>query len=172
MLAALLSTAALVAACSGSPAIGPLDGLGPAPWQCVTRPAGQPVTLGYYDLRNNGTSAVTILSVRLPPGTRRLIMTKAWLVPIDHDPIGSGWPWPPATQPAWRQRRPAVGAVIRPGQILDLVFGLTRTSGRSGQSGGVVVTYSSGAARYVLGGSVALMVSQDCYTEPRPWNGT
>jgi hypothetical protein len=132
---------------------------------------GQPVTLGFYALRNNGISAVTILSISLPAGARRLTMTRAWLVPIDDNPIGSGWPWPPATQPAWRLRRPAVGAVIRPRQILDLVFGLTRTSGRAGQSSGVVVTYSSGAAQYVLDGSVALMVSQNCYAEPSPWNG-
>jgi len=55
---------------------------------------------------------------------------------------------------------------------LNLVFGLTLTSGRAGQSSGAVITYSSAAARHVLDDAVSIMVSQDCFAEPRPWNGT
>jgi hypothetical protein len=109
---------------------------------------------------------------------RRLTVTRAWVVPIWHDPkngdydlIGAGWPWPPVSQPAWPQHEPAIGAVIRPGHDLNLVFGLTRTSGSEGHSGGAIVTYTSGGTTYVVDESIAYMVAQDCFTQPEPWNG-
>jgi hypothetical protein len=142
---------------------------GPNP-QCFTQPADKPVTSRYYDLRNNGTSPVTVLSVSLPPGARRLTRTKARLVPIDSSQIGPGWPLA-ADYPAHlaapavghRRRHPArpdAGARIR----TDANVRPRRPVGWHRHY------YSSGPAHYVLDGPVALMVSQNCYAEPSPWN--
>jgi hypothetical protein len=134
------------------------------------------MALGDYDLHNSGNQNVTIISATLP-GVHRLTVTRAWVVPVYHDPKNGNWlligtaHWPPGG-PQWPQRRPAIGAVIRPGHDLNLVFGLTRTSGTEGHSGGAIVTYSSGGAQYVFHGSIAYMVAQDCFTQPGPWNGS
>jgi hypothetical protein len=87
-------------------------------------------------------------------------------VPIYHDPktgnselIGVGWPYPPTSQPAWPQRRPAIGAVIKPGQNLNLVFGLIRTTGSSGRSDGPVVGYTANGSQYTIHEAVSLLLA-------------
>jgi hypothetical protein len=66
------------------------------------------------------------------------ITTKAWLMPIYHDVKEGNWdvagvafPYPPTKWPEWSHRQSAIGAVIRPGQDLNLIFGMTRTWARS-----------------------------------------
>lgn len=172
---ALLAAAALLAACSSAP--GPLgpDPAGPS-YQCVPGKIGHAVTIGEYDLHNTSKTLVTIVSITLP-GVHRLTVTKPYLAPVYHDPkngdwdlIGAGGPWPPTTQPTWPEHRLAVGAVIRPGQDMNLVYGLARTSGREGYTGAAIVTYTAGRWTYVLYESLDMMVSQNCFAEPSPWN--
>jgi hypothetical protein len=162
--------AALLVACSSAP--GPLGDGGTDGTQCMAAQQGQPVTTGLYTLTNSGSARATIQSVGLP-GARGLAATKMWLVPIYRDPktgnfldLGAGFPYPPAYSAAarwsWAKRRPAVGATIKPGQDLNLVFGLTRTTTKSGRSPGPVITYSAGGPSYIVAMKTSLVVAGNC----------
>ena len=169
-----LSAAALLAACS-STGTGPLGDGGTPGEQCMGFPQGRPVTTGIYDLRNTGTAAVTIQSVTLP-GAHGLRKTKAWLVPIGHTPgqanngggilVGAGWPYPPSftalVRSVWAKRRPAVGATIKPGQDLNLVFGLTRTTAKAGKSDGPAIWYTASGSSYTVNEKTSLVVAARC----------
>lgn len=170
MLLGALSTAALLAACCSSP--GPLGAGGTDGTQCMGYREGHPVTVGIYDLSNSGTSPVTIQGITLP-ALHGMTMTKSWLVPLYHDPkngnwvdVGAGSPYPPTTSPQWGQQRPAIGGVIKAGQDLTLVFGLTRTSARAGKSDGPAITYTANGASYTVREKTSLIVAANCRTEP------
>jgi len=169
-----LSVAALLAACSSDPGPGPLGNGGTPGQQCMAFTEGQPVTTGIYDLHNTGSSPVTVTSVTLPDA-HGLTMTKAWLVPIGHSPgsgrvggmlVGAGWPYPPSftklVRSVWAQRRPAVGATIKPGQDLNLVFGLTRTTAKAGKSSGPLIAYTTGGLSYTVAEQTTLEVAAKC----------
>jgi hypothetical protein len=168
LLGALSAAMALLAGCSRS--AGPLGNGGTNGQQCIAYTEGQPVTAGLYELHNTDTSPVTVQNVSLPSSVHGLRMTKAWLVPIYRDPksgdwvdVGVGAPYPPTSAPEWAKRRPAVGAVIEPGQNLNLVFGLTRTSARVGRSAGPAIDYTVGGASYTLREAVSLIVAGRCF---------
>jgi hypothetical protein len=118
--------------------------------------------MGIYTLDNSGTSPVTVTSVTLP-AAHGLAMTRSWLVPIYHDPrngnyvpIGVTADYPPiakadvAIDPEWRNRVPAAGATIRPGQTLNLVFGLIRTTPKVGRSDGPLISYTADRNSYTV----------------------
>lgn len=171
LLGALAAVTALLAGCSSSP--GPLGSGGTDGTQCATYREGQPVTIGLYVFQNAGTSPVTVQSVSLPSDAHGLRMTSAWLVPMYHDPkngntdtIGVGWPYPPSTRPMWPQRRPAVAGVVGPGQTLNLVFGLIRTSAHNGTSAGPTVVYTANGNTYTMQMAVSLVASANCDAQP------
>jgi hypothetical protein len=157
LLGALLATAALLAACSSG---------GPPPLKtggfaaggggiCAPGALGQKITDGYVLLYNSSTSAVTVTSVKLPPPSRGLAMTKAWLTPLWKSPSGglnyAGDPdYPPITWGAWPERQPIPGAVIKPHQELNLIFGAWRTAPRIGRTAGPVITYTASGNTYTL----------------------
>jgi hypothetical protein len=156
MLSAAL--AFLAAACSDSPGAGPLgDGGLKAVW-CASGTKGVTVAMGVYALRNDGSSSITIRAVTLPKLVR-LTMTKAYLVPIRNKTLIGEASWPPKA-PAWQQRQPAIGGTIKPGQTLNLVFGLTMTTSRGGYSSGPLIIYSAGANAYSMQEQTALTVGQ------------
>jgi hypothetical protein len=158
LLGALLATAALLAACSSDGPPPPLqtggfaaDGGG----ICAPGALGQKITDGYVLLYNSSTSPVTVTSVKLPPSSRGLAISKAWLTPQWKSPSGSlnyaGDPdYPPITWGAWPQRQQIPGAVIRPHQTLNLIFGAWRTAPRIGRTVGPVITYTSSGDTYAL----------------------
>jgi hypothetical protein len=171
-LGALLVTAALLAACSGD-GPGPLGDGGDPGQQCMPWAQGHPTGVGLYPLANSGSAPVTLKSVTLgsPHG---LTITRAWLTPIDGNAggggtlIGVGWPWPlslargwgsQAVRWAWARREPAAGAVIKPREDLNLVFGLTRTIARNGYSGGPVITYTANGSTYTVREQTTLEVA-------------
>ena len=167
MLLGALSVAALLAACSNSDP-GPLGSGGVKGKQCSLGRIGVPITMGIYELHNTGTSAVTVKTVTLP-SAHGLTMTKAWLVPIGQTggggtlDVGAGWPYPPSftaiVRSVWAQRRPAVGnTTIKPGQDLNLVFGLTRTMGSVGKSDGPAITYAAAGSTYTVQEKTSLVV--------------
>lgn len=170
-LGALLVTAALLVGCAGA-GPGPLGDGGDPGQQCMPQAQGQPTTVGLYDLDNNGSSPVALKSVRLG-SPRGLTMTSAWLTPIYHNGaetvlVGVSWPWPPslsrgsgsaAVRWAWVRRIPAVGAIIKPHQDLNLVFGLTRTIASNGYSGGPVVTYTANGNAYTVREATTLEIT-------------
>jgi hypothetical protein len=177
-----LAAAALLASCSSDP--GPLgDGGTPgvvdqhmqrlAGQQCMDFQGfspGTPLTTGIYELDNTGTAAATIQSVTLP-GAHRLRMTKAWLVPITQTDggtldVGAGFSYPPsfpkAVRDVWARRVPAVGATIKPGHGLNLVFGLIWAGGRAGLSGGPVIAYAACGSSYTVSEQVTLEIAAKC----------
>jgi hypothetical protein len=159
-LGALLATAALLSACSNGP--GPLGDGGVQAEQCVPARQGQTITMGIYALGNKTNSTVTVRSVRLgsPHG---LAMTRAWMTPIFHTTlIGAVLSWPPVSR-AWAERKRATGAVIKPFQHLNLVFGLTRTSAKTGRSGGPVLVYTADHNTYTLTENTSLIVAARCF---------
>lgn len=152
MLGALLATAALLAACStGTGPLGPDSAWGSV---CVPGALGQPMADGMSVLYNHGTSPVTVTGVKLlaPHG---LAMTKAWLVPGYKPPHGA-WSYvgtqlyPPIHWHTWPKRQAIPGAVIKPGQPLNLVFGLTRRGSKDGSTSGTLITYTADRTSYTL----------------------
>jgi hypothetical protein len=90
-------------------------------------------------------------------------------VPIYHDPkngnsvtVGSGFPWPPPNTPQWPHRKAAIGGTIRPGQTLNLVFGLVRTTPKAGTSAGPLITYTAGGNTYTVKEGFTLEVAAHC----------
>jgi hypothetical protein len=152
-LGTLLVAVASLAGCSDGP--GPLGSGGVAGTQCNPSAVGVPVTEGIYVLANTGTSPLTVSSVRLP-SPQGLTMTRAWLVPVDQTAggggilIGAGYPYPPTSTAEWSRRVAIPGAVIKPHDGLNLVFGLTRTTARWGRTDGPIVTYTAGDTTYTL----------------------
>jgi hypothetical protein len=169
---AALSMAALLSACSSSPS--PLGDGGTDGLQCSPYREGVPFANGFYDLHNTGSSPVTVTGVSVPSLHGLSVVSRYWLVPVYHDPkngnwvlIGVGFPWPPtysaAVRSVWAQRKPAIGAVIRPGQDLNLVFAMIRTTAGLGHSRGPLITYTSGGSSYTMQFKTFLQVSPvDC----------
>lgn len=153
LLGALLATATLLAACSAGP--GPLSSGGDWGSVCTPGTFGHPVTDGMSLLYNTGTTPVTVTSVKLG-APRGVTMTKAWLMPFYKPPhgalsyVGAGEPYPPTSWHEWPNRQPIPGAVIKPGQGLNLFFGLTRTTAGSGRIDGRVITYTANRTSYTL----------------------
>jgi hypothetical protein len=127
--------------------------------------------MGLFELRNQGTAPVTVRSVSLP-GAHGMAMTEAWLVPVSTSgpQLGVGLAYPPVTYPLWPDRVPAVGAVIRPGQDLQLAFGVLRTSAADGSSDQPMIVYTAGRATYTLReqGSLALARTMCFHSPPTP----
>jgi len=165
LLAVLLVTMVpLVASASQPPPLGNGGGFD----ECTPYPASPLFTMGTADLHNTAQDPVTVAGVRLP-GLHNLAVAGAWVMPIFHDPkngnwvlVGDGFPYPPTRWPTWPQRRSAIGAVIRPGQDLNLVIGLTRTSARNGRASGPLVDYVSDRQSFTLTYHINLIVSHRC----------
>jgi hypothetical protein len=102
-----------------------------------------------------GTTPVTVTSVKLE-APRGVTMTKAWLMPFYKPPhgalsyVGAGEPYPPTSWHEWPNRQPIPGAVIKPGQGLNLFFGLTRTTAGPAWIDGPVITYTANRTSYTL----------------------
>ncbi|MGH3290505.1 MAG: hypothetical protein ACRDP7_01725 [Trebonia sp.] len=87
-------------------------------------------------------------------------MTEAWLVRRDGGPnLGVGFPYPPVTSPLWARKVPAAGAVIEPGEDLNLAFGMLRTTAADGSSDGPEVVYTSGGTAYTLRENITLALA-------------
>jgi hypothetical protein len=158
---ALLIAAALLAGCSSADPVGPLGDGGSPGQQCAPARQGQTIAIGIYPLENHGRSPATIRGVTLP-GTRGLKMTRAWVTPIYRNLMIGTAVWPPSG-PAWAHRIPADGAVVKPGQALNLVFGLTHTTKHAGRSPGPQVTYTAGGSSYVIHEAVSLKLAATCF---------
>ena len=171
LLGALPAVVALLAGCSGSDSPPPLGTGGSGGRACTLAPhAGTPVSMVLFDLNNQGAAPVTVQSVSLPDA-HGMAMTEAWLVPLNASgpQLGVGAPWPPVTDPLWVVRRPAVGSVIRSGQVLQLAFGVLRTTVADGSSDGPMVVYTSGGTTYTLREQVSLAVAgTKCVLFPSP----
>jgi hypothetical protein len=90
-----------------------------------------------------------------------MAMTEAWLVPHDGGPnLGVGFPYPPVTSPLWAHKVPASGAVIKPGEDLNLAFGVLRTTAADGSSNGPTIVYTAGHTTYTLRESVSLALAR------------
>jgi hypothetical protein len=106
------------------------------------------IAIGDWELRNSSASPVTIQSANLP-GQHGLTVTRAYVVPIQGRTLIGVAYWPPKS-PMWALRRLAAGAVIRPHQALDLVYGLAMTSAKTGKAGGPTIIYTANGNSYTL----------------------
>jgi hypothetical protein len=161
LLGVLPAVAALLAGCSGTGGPPPLGSGGNGGRTCALAPqVGTPVRMGLFELVNHGTDPVTVRSVSLP-AAHGMAMTEAWLVPRDGGPnLGVGFPYPPVTSPLWAYRVPASGAVIEPGEDLNLVFGLLRTTAGDGSSDGPMIVYAAGRTAYTLREKLSLALAR------------
>lgn len=101
-------------------------------------------------------------------------MTSSYLVPFSHGGgytfsigVASGFPaaYSAAARKVWTEREPLIGAVIRPGQSLNLVFGmsLVPATAHEGSSDGPRITYTSGGSDYYVQEQFSLqMVHPSC----------
>ena len=114
----------------------------------------------------------TIQSVHLPPGAHGIRKTEAWLVPNSYDPgthvhsqgVAWGFPWPVTVSivPTWNKRRPAIGAVIRPGETMNVDLGLTRTSAKTARLGGAVIVCTADGSTYTQQENVSIELADKC----------
>ena len=161
MLGVLPAVAALLAGCSGTGGPPPL-GTGGGGRACTLAPrVGVPVSMVLFDLDNQGAAPVTVRSVSFP-NAHGMGMTEVWLMQLHpHSAqLGEGGPWPPVTDSLWPARVPAVGGVILPGKVLQLAFGVFRTTAADGSSDGPVVVYTAGRATYTLREQFSLAVAR------------
>jgi hypothetical protein len=70
--------------------------------------------------------------------------------------------YPPIHWRTWPKRQPIPGAVIKPRQGLNLVFGLTRTGPKDGHTGGPVITYAGGGNTYTLQEQFGFRIAAHC----------
>lgn len=173
-LGVLLVTAALLSACSNSPAgHGPLSLSGDVSGgECVRAQPGKWVSAGWL-LENHGRSAATIRSVRLPPDAAGIRMTRALIVPNYADPktrksaLGDAWgfPWPLTVKivPSWDKRQPAIGAVIRPGGVESVDFGVMRPSAKTARSGGPLIGYTAEGKSFTWQENVSMELATKCF---------
>jgi hypothetical protein len=158
-LGALPLAAALLVGCSSS--AGPLGQHFDQGQQCIPGTQGRTVTMGFFEVHNHGSSTVKLTGITLPK-VHGMVMTKTWLTPIlvtpGHDElIGLAYPYPPHSV-EWPKRVPAIGAVLKPGQDLNLVFGLTMTSPHNASSDPPQITYTAGGNGYTVNyGTTILM---------------
>jgi hypothetical protein len=162
--AALLATAALLAGCSSSPGQGPLGNGGDGGQQCVPGKLGHTLTMGLWGVYNTSKKPAIVTSVGLPDPHGLAITKTAWLVPDTVQPghiegVGVQEDYPPVSWPTWSQRQAIPGAVARPHISLSIVFGLTRTTGRTGRSAGPVITYTAGGTTYTIREQTSLVVT-------------
>jgi hypothetical protein len=171
LLGALSAVAALLAGCSSAGGPPPLGNGGAGGRACTPAPqVGKPVNMALFDLNNQSTAPVTIRSVSLPDA-HGMAMTEAWLVPSNTSgpQLGVGFAYPPVTYPLWADRVPASGAAIRPGQHLQLVFGVLRTTAADGSSDGPMIVYTAGPTTYTLREQVSLAAARTkCVLFPSP----
>lgn len=171
-LGALLTTAALLSGCGRSTGPGPLtEPAGVSGGECVRAQPGKWVSAAWM-LQNHGSSAATIQSIHLPPEAHGIRMTRAWLVPNYTDPktgnsgLGGAWgfPWPLTVKivPSWDKRQPATGAVIRPGEITTLNFGVMRTTANTARSGGPVIAYTADGNTFTQHENVSMELADKC----------
>ena len=158
---ALSAAAVLLTACSSSPGVGPL-GKGYAPGSiCFPGTEGHEVTMGFYVIKNSGTASARIRSITLP-NAHGLRATRVWLAPIRKNLLlGAGFPWPPRS-PVWAHRMPASGAVIKAGESLNIVFGITRTSSAPARSDGPLVVYTAQGSAYTMRNGVSFEEAAHC----------
>jgi hypothetical protein len=115
--------------------------------------------MGLFDLVNQSKDPVTVQSVSLP-AAHGMAMTEAWLVQRDAGPgLGVGLSYPPVTSRLWAHRVPASGAVIEPGEDLNLAFGIFRTTAADGSSAGPMVVYRAGRTTYTLRENLSLALA-------------
>jgi hypothetical protein len=173
------AVAALLAGCSFLSSAGPLGPSSSAgDQQCMSASLSHRYTDAAFVLQNSSASPVTVRGVSLvaPDHVR---VTKAWLQPVlrskDGYTIMGVLPWwpPPAGSRQqssglgsllhmWASRQPIPGAVIKPGQLLNLVFGLTQTSTRGGSLDGAEITYTANRTSYVLQDALNLRLGGGC----------
>jgi hypothetical protein len=167
LLGALLATAALVAACSIGPPPLTAGGIFTSGSECVPGRLYPTVTAGLWVLDNTGTSPVTVTGVKLS-SSRGLAMTRAWLMPPyksphgDWDYVGVQAGYPPVHWRTWPDRQAIPGAVIKPGQNLNLVFGLTHTGEQDGHTSGPLVTYTASGNSYTLQEGYGFRIAAHC----------
>jgi hypothetical protein len=146
------------AACAGDPGTGPLGPAGNGGQQCIPAPLGVPRAMGDFTLHNTGTAPVSVNSVTLTD-PRGLAQGKPWLLPVIGELVGTAL-WPPQGR-AWARRIPADGAVLRPGQALNLVLEVRRTRNPSGTSQ-VTIDYAASGTTYSLTEGWSVQVAGTC----------
>ena len=158
-LGALPLAAALLVGCSSS--AGPLGQHFDQGQQCIPGTQGRTVTMGFFEVHNHGSSTVKLTGITLPK-IHGMVMTQTWLMPIlvtpGHDElVGLAYPYPPHWV-EWPRRVPAIGAMLKPGQDLNLVFGLTMTSRHNAGSNPPRITYTADGNSYTVNyGTTILM---------------
>jgi hypothetical protein len=64
--------------------------------------------------------------------------------------------------PEWPNRQPIPGAVVKPGQGLNLVFGLMRTAAGPARTDGAVLTYIANRNSYTVHADSGFVLTKKC----------
>lgn len=164
-LPALLLVVAL-AACSG----GRTDGgpLGPPLNNivlCLPVQPGKLVTQGFEEYANTGSQVATVERIFLA-APRNIRLAGAFVVPMSHaldiGGIGNVAGFPPSQIPKgvyWSRRMVPAGARIQPGELVNVVLGLSPAPGHTtGSTTGLVIWYREGGTEYELKSNVQVIV--------------
>lgn len=155
----------LATSCSSNSAIqegGPLATSGVST-TCLPLSEDGIATFGLEVLANTGAVAV-ILSAVSADEASELRVQEASIVPIvDQTLVGTQLTFPPVLEPSrWEQRIPAIGAVIQPGESVNLVVGVQRLSGEAGTTDGLDVSYSVGNDSFIRRSENRLELRESC----------
>lgn len=161
-MAALIALAgAAITGCSGAQTDGPLLLGGEPGALCVPAAAGQSVGVGEVLSVASDSPAVTISAVELS-GAEHVSEGEAYLVPMDGaNAVMSMYPDDPPKN--WSERTAAAGATISPGETVNLLTLIERTSNDPSGLDSITVVYTAGnGTQYEARSTTEVDLADDC----------
>jgi hypothetical protein len=146
---------------SGPAADGPLRGgaFGSIPGGTDCVPGGKPQTFGDVRFTNHGHVTVVLDRVALlRPHHERLIGSYA----VPGKLLIGTVPWPPnypGLPSTWKDRRPVHGFRLAPGNVFNMVLGVTATTTGRASSQGMAIYYHNPASRYMTRNRLAMIIA-------------
>lgn len=112
--------------------------------------------------RADATDPITISAVE-PVDPEGVEMRSAFVVPVRATYRFSVGALPPTElKKPWRQRRPAVGATVDPGETTDVVATFSWTGPGTGSTSAMRISYTSGGQEHVARTTDRLVVPETC----------
>jgi hypothetical protein len=150
-----------LASCGRETDPGSLGATGGGASLCTRIAGDSTLVFGNEVLRNEDDRRIQLESVRLVEPTA-LTLAEAWLLPVENNTLLGTQPLP-VDNNVWQERKPARGAQLEPGQVMNLALVLDRDASRA-EFSDVEVTYELEGSSYThrLSHSLVVLANEDC----------
>lgn len=156
----LIPAGVLILILSGcAPLSGPLVMTGAPGSICVDVAPGDEILIGQFVVGPDlGDAELTSAGLDHPDG---LEVTRAWMVPVKDEVIGSS-PYPPSPSPAWNEREEIPGAVVPAGEERRVLFLVRRTGDAPASADAFTLDYTVDGVSYRNAGDFGVQLRDDC----------